>query len=67
MSDTVDTDIEANAILNSYMYRVLQKTLPRRSWEEWGAQHAGRARCRLQRRAHKNLAMESDKQRQLRR
>lgn len=36
MSDTVDTDIEANAILNSYMYRVLQKTLPRRSWEEWG-------------------------------
>ena len=58
MSDTVDTDIEANAILNSYMYRVLGRM---------GAQYAGRARCGLQRRAHKNLAMESDKQRQLRR
>lgn len=37
MSDTVDTDIEANAILNSYMYRVLQKTLPEEAGKNGGS------------------------------
>lgn len=40
MSDAVDktvnTEIVTNTFLESYMANVLQKTLPKREWEEWG-------------------------------
>ena len=33
---TVDTEIVTNTFLESYMANVLQKTLPKREWEDWG-------------------------------